>query len=84
VLAKRSLIRIVRSENGVQIDPSGKLPGRGAYIHDQQSCWERGLKGSLEQALKVKLTTEDRDILAEFGRSLNKKEAPDLTSNEPV
>lgn len=70
VLPKRSLIRIVRSPQGVQIDPSGKAAGRGAYLHASRSCWERGLKGALAQALNTVLTEEERDRLRIFAASL--------------
>jgi uncharacterized protein len=63
VLPKRSLIRLVRREDGVQVDPTGKLTGRGAYLHDQKVCWERGLRGALAHALKTDLTPEDRERL---------------------
>ena len=75
VLAKRSLIRIVRTPEGVQIDPTGKLAGRGAYLHDRRSCWERGLKGALAHALKTELTEEDLESLSAFMSSLP-EEAP--------
>ena len=65
-LAKRTLIRIVRSPDGVQIDLKGKISGRGAYLHNQRECWEKGLKGSLASALKTKISKEDRDALEEF------------------
>jgi uncharacterized protein len=52
------------------IDPTGKMAGRGAYLHDQRSCWERGLKGSLAQALKTSLTDEDRERLQLFMAAL--------------
>jgi predicted RNA-binding protein YlxR (DUF448 family) len=70
VLPKRTLIRIVRHGDTVQVDPSGKLAGRGAYLHDQRSCWERGLKGALAHALKTELTDEDRETLKAFMASL--------------
>jgi predicted RNA-binding protein YlxR (DUF448 family) len=63
VLEKRSLIRIVRTAEGIKIDPSGKLNGRGAYLHEQRSCWETGMKGSLAHALKVELSEADRALL---------------------
>ena len=69
-LAKRALIRVVRAEQGVRIDPSGKVAGRGAYLHDRQSCWERGMKGALAHALKTELTDQDRDNLRAFMASL--------------
>lgn len=70
VLPKRSLVRLVRTPQGVQVDPTGKLPGRGAYLHDRLSCWERGLKGALAHALKIELTDEERTRLITFAATL--------------
>jgi uncharacterized protein len=64
------MVRIVRTVDGVQIDPTGKLPGRGAYLHDRRECWERGLKGALGHALKSSLTQDDRTRLEEFMNTL--------------
>lgn len=75
VLAKRALIRIVRRPDGVQVDPTGKLTGRGAYLHDRRSCWERGLKGALAHALKTELTAQDRELLSAFMASLPEETA---------
>ncbi len=66
VLPKKRLIRLVKTPSGIQIDPSGKMSGRGAYLHERRSCWERGIKGALAHALKTELTSEDRQILLEF------------------
>jgi predicted RNA-binding protein YlxR (DUF448 family) len=66
VLAKRSLMRIVRTTQGVQLDPSGKIDGRGAYVHNKRSCWERALKGALAHALKTELSEQDHKILKEY------------------
>jgi predicted RNA-binding protein YlxR (DUF448 family) len=52
------------------VDPSGKLPGRGAYLHELRSCWEAGMKNSLSRALKTEITPEDLDRLATFMASL--------------
>ena len=76
-MAKRQLVRIVRSPDGVLVDPTGKLAGRGAYLHDRQSCWEAGLKGSLARALKVDLTAADRERLEAFMSTLGAAE-PEL------
>lgn len=75
MLPKRSLIRIVRRPEGVFIDPSGKMNGRGAYLHDHRTCWERGLKGALANALRVSLTPEDRQRLEEFMATLPENSA---------
>ena len=70
VLAKRQMLRIVRTAEGVHVDPTGKLAGRGAYLHDKRSCWERGLKGTLAHALKTELSNDDRVRLEEFMNTL--------------
>jgi predicted RNA-binding protein YlxR (DUF448 family) len=65
VQGKRSLIRVVRGPDGIRVDQSGKLPGRGAYLHDQRSCWEKALKGSLARALRAELDEAARAALTE-------------------
>jgi predicted RNA-binding protein YlxR (DUF448 family) len=70
VLPKRKLIRLVRTAEGVQVDPTGKLAGRGAYLHDRRECWERALKGALAHALKTTVTVDDRARLEEFMNTL--------------
>jgi predicted RNA-binding protein YlxR (DUF448 family) len=69
-LPKRSLIRVVRCPDGIYIDPTGKAAGRGAYLHKARSCWERGLKGALANALKTELKDDDRDRLTNYMESL--------------
>ena len=70
VLPKRQMVRIVRTADGVRVDPTSKVAGRGAYLHDQRECWERGMKGALAHALKAELTVEDRDRLEDFMKTL--------------
>jgi predicted RNA-binding protein YlxR (DUF448 family) len=78
VLSKRQLVRVVRTAEGVQIDLTGKLAGRGAYLHDKRDCWSRGLRGALGHALKAELTADDRVRLENFMNSL-----PDHPEDEP-
>lgn len=73
VQPKRTMTRLVRTTDGVQIDPTGKLAGRGAYLHDLHTCWEKGLKGALARALRTELTVEDQDRLKTFMESLEKE-----------
>jgi predicted RNA-binding protein YlxR (DUF448 family) len=82
-MPKRQLIRIVRSPEGVQVDRTGKLSGRGAYLHDRRSCWERGLKGALARALKTELNTEERERLQTFMETLP-EESGELSLDEPL
>lgn len=87
VLFKRSLIRIVRTTEGVFVDRTGKLNGRGAYLHDHLTCWEKALKGPLASALRTELTEEDRQRLVDFAVTLKpalvvmKDEPPDSNTN---
>jgi hypothetical protein len=61
---KRTLIRVVRTEDGLRVDPSSKMDGRGAYLCDRKSCWERAAAGDvLNHALRMTLTDEDRKRL---------------------
>jgi predicted RNA-binding protein YlxR (DUF448 family) len=59
-------MRVVRGPEGVSIDPTGKAPGRGAYVHEKRSCWDRALKGSLSRALRTELTNEDLEKLSAY------------------
>jgi len=64
---KRSLTRLVRTETGVVVDPTGKLDGRGAYLHPYRECWEMALRSNrIEQALRTKLSQEDRQRLSDY------------------
>jgi uncharacterized protein len=70
--SKRTLIRIVRTpQQGVQIDPSGKLAGRGAYLCQTRPCWHKALKSSaLNRALKTTLTVDETAALQAYADSL--------------
>ena len=59
-------MRVVRGPEGVSIDPTGKAPGRGAYVHEKRSCWDRALKGSLSRALRTELTNEELEKLSAY------------------
>ncbi|MFW5713421.1 MAG: YlxR family protein [Brevefilum sp.] len=66
VLSKRSLVRIVNGPEGVRVDPTGKAHGRGAYLHDKQECWLRGIHGALGHALKTELTNQEKEALLDY------------------
>jgi len=62
---KKELIRIVRSPQGdIQIDLTGKKPGRGAYLCGQASCFKLAKKAkAFERALKVPVAADIYDRL---------------------
>ncbi|WP_088105130.1 RNase P modulator RnpM [Halalkalibacter urbisdiaboli] len=71
---KHELIRIVRSPEGeVTVDPTGKKNGRGAYISNNQECFEMAKKKDvLSRHLQVKVSPELYDEL-ELARQRGQK-----------
>lgn len=69
---KRELVRVVRTPVGrVELDLTGKKPGRGAYVHGQTECWDVALKKDrLANALKAAISPEDRQTLRKHADSL--------------
>lgn len=62
---KREMLRIARTSAGaVEIDPSGRLPGRGAYVCLNEECVLNAKKrDALSRALKAKVGPEIYDAL---------------------
>lgn len=78
VEGKRALIRLVRTADGVEIDPTGKQAGRGAYLHPYQTCWRIVLRGNrIEQALRARISEENRQALIAYMATLPESEAAD-------
>lgn len=71
------MTRLVRTSDGIVVDTSGKMPGRGAYLHNSIACWEAGMKSSLSRALKTELTPEDIERLKVYITSLLEEESDD-------
>lgn len=64
---KRHLMRLVRTEDGVFLDTSGKRDGRGAYICDNTECRNRAISTDiLNKALRTVLSNEDRQRLRDI------------------
>jgi predicted RNA-binding protein YlxR (DUF448 family) len=79
---KKELVRITRSKEGeVAIDPSGRMPGRGAYIAldpaEAQAAWDKKI---LDRVLEVKLPDDFyQELLAYVTHQKARKE---LFANE--
>jgi hypothetical protein len=58
---KRAFVRFVRTPEGhVEVDPTGKANGRGAYLCADADCFERARKRRrLDSALRVTLREDD-------------------------
>jgi len=57
---KRELIRLVNTaEGGVEVDESGKKPGRGLYVCKSPDCLQQAVKGNrLEKSARGKINEE--------------------------
>jgi predicted RNA-binding protein YlxR (DUF448 family) len=83
VQPKRQMVRVVRTLSGrVEMDPTGKLSGRGAYLCKKADCWEKAMqKSALSRALKVEVVPEDKEELLKqarrFGGETTTQSAPD-------
>lgn len=55
VSEKSSLVRVVRGADGaIRLDPTGKAPGRGAYVCPSAECVTKALKQrKFDRALKA-------------------------------
>lgn len=57
--AKKELIRVIKNDEGVFLDASGRKNGRGAYICADTECLKKARKSKgLERSLKVTIPDE--------------------------
>lgn len=77
---KRELVRIVRSPDGrMDIDETGRAPGRGAYLCADGGCWDKALASN---ALGRALATPVPDVLRvrlEAGATERRAGSPDAS-----
>jgi len=59
------------TEGAVELDPTGKRNGRGAYLCDRSACWDRALTtGALARALNTTIEVAAIDRLRFHAASL--------------
>lgn len=65
MIGKKGAVRVVRDKDGnVSVDPTGKKPGRGAYICRDVKCLDAAVKGKkLERSFKCRIPAEIYDII---------------------
>ena len=52
--AKSDLLRVVAVGDELVADPAARMPGRGAYLHPSQGCWQRAQRRrALPRALRL-------------------------------
>ena len=73
---KKSLIRVVRSPEGVvSLDPTGKKPGRGAYVCRNGACLQRAIRQrQLERQLQAAIGPEVTEALTQEMEALRENE----------
>ncbi|TMK37917.1 MAG: YlxR family protein [Actinobacteria bacterium] len=64
---RSALLRIALGPGGVVLaDPSGRLPGRGAYVHRTSVCVEQAIRrGSIARSLRSGVGPEEARKLRE-------------------
>ena len=84
VKPKRELVRLVCGPSGVvEVDTSGRKPGRGAYLCQSSTCWQKGVnRGKLEHALRGKIDADNRAKLMKFGMATGGAEAAPARTGE--
>ena len=61
---KRSMMRILKCEEGIVLDLTGKKNGRGAYLCKSAECFGKAVKNKgLERSLKVQIPKEVYEAL---------------------
>lgn len=74
---KRELVRLVRTPDGsVEVDPTGKKAGRGAYLCANRACWQATAKGDrLSQALRGQVSAQDKERISAYWLQLVQRRA---------
>ena len=70
---KKELLRVVKKPDGqVQLDVTGKVSGRGAYVDPNSNCLEKAIKQKqLDRALEAKL---DETVIEALKKAMNEFE----------
>lgn len=69
---KKELLRVVKNDEGIGLDRTGRKNGRGAYICDDKSCLEKAIKNrGLERSFKQKI---DKEVYENLVISLENKD----------
>lgn len=61
---KKAMMRVLKCEEGIVLDTSGKKNGRGAYLCKSADCLKKAIKNKgLERSLKVAIPKEVYEVL---------------------
>ena len=74
-LSKENLLRIAVNSDGVRVDFSGKLQGRGAYLCKDSACIDKCIKKRmLERILKTEVPSQIYETLQSVRNGQEKAE----------
>ena len=70
---KRELLRIVSGPEGLQIDLSGRMPGRGCYLCRNEACANLAVKkNAFGRNLKAEVSRQEAQRIADEVAALSK------------
>ncbi len=69
---KKAMMRVLKCEEGIVLDTTGKKNGRGAYLCKSAECLEKAIKSKgLERSLKVQIPKEVYEALEKEYSEIN-------------
>ncbi|HTP16169.1 MAG TPA: YlxR family protein, partial [Streptosporangiaceae bacterium] len=75
--AKSDLLRVVAVGGEIIPDPAARMPGRGAYLHSSQECWERARRRrAFQRALRLREPLRDGGLAEHLAGSYPGGEPP--------
>jgi predicted RNA-binding protein YlxR (DUF448 family) len=75
---KKELLRVVRTPEGsIEVDSTGKLSGRGAYLCPDNGCFKEALKErALGRALGMSISDDVIEKITEFLKEIRGSSLP--------
>ncbi|MCR5667002.1 MAG: YlxR family protein [Eubacterium sp.] len=71
---KKNLIRIIKNDEGILIDQTGRKNGRGAYLCPSSECFQKSIKNKgLERSFKMAVPEDVKKALLKEVESIENK-----------
>ena len=71
-LPKKELLRVVKTNDGIVVDETGKVNGHGAYIKKSMEALELAKKHGVEWPINEDETTIENEVYEEIENIINK------------
>jgi len=68
---KSAMVRLAVSDGMVRLDHTGRIPGRGGYLHSREECLTKFTRGRAKEvrSLRRKVALDERHRIAELIRT---------------